>query len=134
MRVGKFYLEIYPTNYRYFIGEDTEKVTAYVQKHYGQDFNIGESLGMVSSFNHKGSFMVLIYIKDHDDIITLAHEAAHAAAFTLHNFGIHISTTNHEALTYLMDMILGKILKHIKKLEKKCDNKAHERCKEDLAK
>ena len=44
---------------------------------------------------------------------TLAHEALHASIHILSNRGVKTTTSNHEALTYLHDSIVGQLAQKV---------------------
>lgn len=61
-----------------------------------------------------GERRVCIYVKPRDDraawMVSASHEAIHAAYYILDVVGIRHDVTNHEALCYLHDVILGEMI------------------------
>jgi len=57
-----------------------------------------------------GNPYFLAYIPKHVDIPVISHECMHLAMFVLDYVGVDISPDNHEALCYLQEYILKKVL------------------------
>lgn len=81
----------------------------------------GESKGIL--FDHEGNEAwtdtpidadgnqyFLAYIPKHVDIPVVSHECTHLAIFVLDYVGITIDADNHEALCYLQEYLLKKVL------------------------
>ena len=62
-----------------------------------------------------GEWFNIIYLPGVKNLVTISHEVIHAAWNILYKKGIMVDYHNHEALTYLHDFILNKILEEINK-------------------
>ena len=119
MRTTFYYCNTYRINFEFFIGTDEKKLKDYLKKKYSlTDFETAGNDGLVGITSDDQYEIILIYVRNRNDILSLHHECNHAAMFALDARGVEIDTSNHEAFTYLSDEIFSYAIKKHKIIEK----------------
>ena len=97
-----WYCEVYKQNFYYCLGWSATSVSAYLLKYFKYEWKDEHRLG---SCIHNADITVLWTYK-RNDAAALAHEAVHAANFTLGQAGLIPSYENDEAQAYLVEAIV----------------------------
>jgi hypothetical protein len=107
-----FYLELYRMNYYYCIGWTQKAVENYLRTTFNYDTDLGHADGYTIRISDNRGCTILIWTKDKNDLGVLAHEATHAASFTLGRAGVKADFDNDEACAYLVGLLVDKALKN----------------------
>lgn len=106
------FCETYMMNYYYFLGWKWEDLAKYVKKHFNHALDPDRNpCGHTLRLTKDGGTIILIYTKEKNKLSTFAHEALHAANFTLDQKGWIGDLVNDEPQAYLMMEIIRKGLK-----------------------
>jgi hypothetical protein len=106
-----YYCEMFRQSFLFCIGWSGKDYELYMQKRFNCR---GGSRGRdgVTAFLHftDGSSVVVVWLRKKRDYNSLAHEAVHAANFTLKQKGVKASFRNDEAQAYLVGLLVEKAL------------------------
>lgn len=99
-------------NFYFFIGWDSKEYAEYINKTFAYPMDLTNSDGnCLFCNNENGTLINCIWIRNKDDMPTLAHEVTHAACNTLRERGWNPDFSNEEPLTYLVENIFREALK-----------------------
>lgn len=107
MKEIKFKIPIYNSVVRYIVSEDIITYLKTTESYY--DANDNDAYGIATFVN--GAHTIVIMDKCKDNWSIIAHEVIHVANRILESRGVEISTSNDEALTYLVSYIIEQIQK-----------------------
>lgn len=106
-----YYLDLYRMNYYFCIGWKQRDVEAYLRKTFHFESDIGHADGYTIKITDDRGCTILVWTKNRNDMGTLAHEATHAASFTLGRAGVKPDFDNDEACAYLVGLIVDRALR-----------------------
>lgn len=110
-----WFCDVWQENFWFFIGWKREDFIAWVKKDSGYEPDMNEkATGHTSWITDKHGTRCCIWIKHKQGpkfFEILAHEAVHAANFTLGSRGFKLDMVNDEPVAYLVGAIVRKALK-----------------------
>ena len=113
MKIKTVEVPIYKAIVNYFIEPNEKKAREYLCKKYPKidekDFFNAEAITV--SFEDEGVTVIWIRGIGKSYYADLVHETIHAAFDILEKVRIKVDSDNHEALTYLVDLLLKGIIK-----------------------
>jgi len=99
-------------NYYFFIGWPPKEFEKYFWEKWGHRVDVSRADGKCLEIHHdNGARIQAIWTRDRRGRKlqrTLAHECIHAAYHTLDARGVKLCVDNHEALNYLVELLIGK--------------------------
>lgn len=95
-------------NFYYFMGWSQASFVKYLNSNLGYKTEEKPADGRTILVESENSLIICLWTKEKQDRPTLAHEAVHAACFTLSHAGVHPSFDNDEPLAYLTGLIVKK--------------------------
>jgi hypothetical protein len=112
-----YHCELYRLHFYFLIGWPQEKAERFFQNKFSYHVDLSRGDGYTILFQN-GKTSVVIWTRLKNDMGVLAHEATHAASFTLGRAGVKASFDNDEAHAYLVGLLTEKALE-----KKTCKNK-----------
>lgn len=111
---GFYWCEMWKENYYFFIGWTPEELSNYFNERWGRHVDASQSDGKcVEICLDDGTRVQCIWTRDESGPklhSTLSHECIHAAYHTLDARGVKLDADNHEALTYLVELLIKKAI------------------------
>jgi len=112
MRKPKWYFcEHWRMNYYFFIGWKFEDYCKYILKNY--EYSVSPDprpIGQCLQLDKNSRSVIMVWIEDKSDVLSLAHECLHAANRALGRAGWMWDPWNDETQTYLMTNIMRQAL------------------------
>lgn len=106
-----YYCELYKVTIQFCIGWPKEAVKTYLKSGFKWTGEIDDdSIGQMCPLNTKLEKIFLIWTRDREDVVVLAHECLHAANQTLNHVGWTPQLLNDEPQTYLFENIFSRAL------------------------
>lgn len=114
MKPNWWFDEMFKENYYFFIGWKPKAIEAYLKKNYKLERDFSRCDGRTMELtDHDGWSAQLIWTRYRSGpkfIPALAHECVHAAMHILDRRGVKLDVDNHEALSYMVEILMRKAL------------------------
>lgn len=105
-----WYCDIYDQHFEFCLGWSNKSLESYLKHTYNHDIDSSDSLGLHLSYGTGKKAVSVIWVEDKTDLPVIAHECLHAAIRTLDKHNIKTYPDNHEALSYLFEIIFKKAI------------------------
>lgn len=105
-----YYNDLYRVNYYFCLGWKIKDLHQFLWKTFGFDKDINHADGYTMMATGEDGCTIVIWTRRKIDMPVLAHEATHAASFTLGRAGVKADFDNDEACAYLVGLLVEKAL------------------------
>lgn len=112
-------IQLAPTPYTLDVlfGDDIDEISEYIDSNYDFDKEEGDyykALELRKGFcdevyDENGMRRILVYVKDKEDLITIAHEVLHVTWYIQYWTGFNFSWDSQEIQAYLLEYIMKEI-------------------------
>jgi hypothetical protein len=104
-RPKHWYCQTWKMNFYYFLGWPPSEFKRYMRKRHGYEYDDAGKAASTLECVAGPHTVILIWVRDRKDLPALAHEAVHAANWTLARRGWRADMENDEPQAYLVESI-----------------------------